>query len=168
MPFALLVGNSGLFKQRDDDRWCLASSLLRRKETKWMRHYIRQLLLIFGCMLLMTPACMAEEDMRFVDARESTGYYVDADSVSVDSDHEYTADIAVVKADSNRRFVYKTHFDYNAMTYQILSSSVQTYDTKEVIGASDVPISARHYALGSPMKAIVDYIYAVQHGLKTD
>ena len=77
---------------------------------------------------------------------------------------EGTKIIAVIKADTNRMFVYQTHFDFSAMTYQIMNTQVMAYDTKTVLGTSDTPLSIRHYGMASPMKSIVDYIYAFQHG----
>ena len=50
------------------------------------------------------------------------------------------------------------------MTYQIMNTQVMAYDTKTVLGTSDTPLSIRHYGMASPMKSIVDYIYAFQHG----
>lgn len=137
---------------------------IKRKETTRMRQYVRRLFLVLGLMLMLTSVCSAEENMCFVDARNDTGYYVDTDTISADSDHEYTANIAVIKADTNRMYVYQTHFDFNAMTYQILNAEVMAYDTKTVLGTSGTSLSVRHYGIASPMKSIVDYIYAFQHG----
>lgn len=131
-----------------------------------MRQHIQRIVLLAGLLLMIASVCSADEGMRFVDARNATGYYVDTSSISVDSDHEYTAEVAVIKADTNRMFVYQTHFDFNAMTYQVLDSKVMAYDTKTVIGASSLPLSVRHYGLSSPMKSVVDFIYAYQHGME--
>ena len=84
-------------------------------------------------LFLASAVCCAEDEgRRFVDARGDTGYFVDVTTVSIDSNHEYTADVAIIKAKENRLFSYRMHFDFVARTYQILRSATMTYDTREV------------------------------------
>ena len=106
-----------------------------------------------------------DENLHFVDSRGATGYYVDTSTITVDSDHEYTADVIIIRADENLMFVYRTHFDYMTHTYQILTAKIMTYDTREIKASSDTPLDPATYAATSPMQAIVDFIYAWQKGL---
>ena len=102
--------------------------------------------------------CEAAEDMRFVDAEEDTGYYVDAASIVRVSDTERDAVVAVVKADENRRYLYRTRLNRQAGTYQFVSTRVEVYDTKEVLRTSqgmDVP---QKYTPASPLRSIADFI----------
>jgi len=102
--------------------------------------------------------CDAAEDMRFVDAEDDTGYYVDAASIVRVSDTERDAVVAVVKADENRRYLYRTRLNRQAGTYQFVSTRVEVYDTKEVLRTSqgmDVP---QKYTPASPLRSIADFI----------
>ena len=102
--------------------------------------------------------CNAAEDMRFVDAEDDTGYYVDAASIVRVSDTERDAVVAVVKADENRRYLYRTRLNRQAGTYQFVSTRVEVYDTKEVLRTSqgmDVP---QKYTPASPLRSIADFI----------
>ena len=102
--------------------------------------------------------CEAAEDMRFVDAEDDTGYYVDAASIVRISDTERDAVVAVVKADENRRYLYRTRLNRQAGTYQFVSTRVEVYDTKEVLRTSqgmDVP---QKYTPASPLRSIADFI----------
>ena len=101
-----------------------------------------------------------------MDARGDTGYFVDVTTVSIDSNHEYTADVAIIKAKENRLFSYRMHFDFAARTYQILRSATMTYDTREVSQSVKTPTPAAPYVPGSPIAAIVDYLYAWQRGFE--
>ena len=97
--------------------------------------------------------CEAAEDMRFVDAEDDTG----ASIVRV-SDTERDAVVAVVKADENRRYLYRTRLNRQAGTYQFVSTRVEVYDTKEVLRTSqgmDVP---QKYTPASPLRSIADFI----------
>ena len=109
--------------------------------------------------------CFAEDEgRRFVDARGDTGYFVDVTTVSIDSDHEYTADVAIIKAKENRLFSYRMHLNFAARTYQILRSATMTYDTREVLRNVATAAPPALYVPGSPIAAIVDYLYAWQRG----
>lgn len=108
----------------------------------------------------------ADEGWRFVDARGTTGYYVDTSQISVDSDHEYTAVVLIIRAEEDLLFRYKIHFDYAKKTYQIMSSKTMSYETREVKSLSDTPLEPEPYQPGSPMQAIVDYLDAWHHGFE--
>ncbi|BEU88568.1 hypothetical protein TAMA11512_20320 [Selenomonas sp. TAMA-11512] len=113
-----------------------------------------------------TAAASDEDGWRFVDARGTTGYYVDTWKISIDSDHEYTAVVLIIKAKEDLLYRYRIHFDYAKRTYQILSSKTMSYETREVKSSSDTPLPPEPYQPGSPMQAIVDYIYAWHHGME--
>ena len=68
--------------------------------------------LLAVCMMLLSSICLAAEHMEFVDANGSTGYYVDVDTIAPETVVEndvprtlWNADVAVVRADINRRFI---------------------------------------------------------------
>jgi hypothetical protein len=70
--------------------------------------------------------------------------------------------VAVVKANQNKRYLYRMRFDRGHETYEILSSEVQAYDTKEVLEKNNFGRMPRHYGISSPMNSIVNYIYEWQ------
>ena len=116
--------------------------------------------ILFAALVFFTSfsVCNAAEDMRFVDAEDDTGYYVDAASIVRVSDTERDAVVAVVKADENRRYLYRTRLNRQAGTYQFVSTRVEVYDTKEVLRTSqgmDVP---QKYTPASPLRSIADFI----------
>ena len=102
--------------------------------------------------------CEAAEDMRFVDAVDDTGYYVDAASIVRVSDTERDAVIAVVKAAENRRYVYHTRLYPQTETYQFVSAQVEVYDTKEVLRTTHGMDTPQKYTLASPLKSIADFV----------
>ena len=100
----------------------------------------------------------AAEDMRFVDAEDDTGYYVDAASIVRVSDTERDAVIAVVKAAENRRYVYRTRLNPQAGTYQFVSAQVEVYDTREVLRTTQGMNMPQKYTPASPLRSIADFI----------
>ena len=116
------------------------------------------LLLAVTLLIAGVSTCSAAEDMRFVDAEDDTGYYVDAASIVRVSDTERDAVVAVVKAGENRRYLYRTRLNPHAGTYQFVSAQVEVYDTKEILRTTqgmDVP---RPYTPASPLRSIADFI----------
>ena len=102
--------------------------------------------------------CATAEDMRFVDAEDDTGYYVDAASIVRVSDAERDAVIAVVKATENRRYVYRTRLYPQTGTYQFISARVEVYDTKEVLRTTQGMDAPQKYTPASPLRSIADFI----------
>lgn len=124
-------------------------------------------MLVLALLLVMSPFCLAGENIQFVDANGATGYYVDVNTISYETETEgehssevVNARVFVVKARQNRRFIYDIRFNREKTTYQILSSVVQTYDTKEVVESHPGMAPPAPYGLTSPMHTIVDFIYA--------
>ena len=100
----------------------------------------------------------AAEDMRFVDAEDDTGYYVDAASIVRVSDTERDAVIAVVKAAENRRYVYRTRLNPHMGTYQFVAAQVEVYDTREVLRTTQGMNMPQKYTPASPLRSIADFI----------
>lgn len=104
---------------------------------------------------------MADMDMQFVDAWESTGYYVDAGSLEFSGPQQVTARVGIVQADKDRLYLYKVHFNRAKRTYQILESIVAEYATKEELSSNMTPTAETVYAPGSPMEAVVEFIFSL-------
>ena len=104
----------------------------------------------------------SDMDLRFVDARGDTGYYVDMNSVEIKNMNEATARVEIVKIDKNCLYLYTIVFDRAKKTYQILDSLAADYDTKEQTGSSSKPLKPQGYAKGSAMETVAEYIYSPQ------
>ena len=114
--------------------------------------------LLFALLLCSSVPCFAVEGMEFVDAEDKTGYYVDLGSVTWEDEHLLNAKIAVVKAATNRLYLYTMHFDTQQNTYRILQSEVYAYDTKELLESNGPALSDRFYGPASMMQEIIEYI----------
>lgn len=111
------------------------------------------------------------ENMQFVDAVGPTGYYVDVDSLSYSTVTEMQpnnakktyelvqAKVAVIKARTNRRYIYQMQFNKEKMVYRILSSQVQAYDTKDILEQTEEKSPELPFVETSPMQSVVDFIY---------
>lgn len=131
----------------------------------------RRILPLFLSVWLFTAATAFAENMQFVDAVGATGYYVDVDSLSFSQTTEVQPDktkknyeivqakVAVIKARTNRRYIYLMQFNKEKMVYRILSSKVQIYDSKQFVEQTDEVSPELPFVASSPMQTVVDFIY---------
>ena len=131
----------------------------------------RRILPLFLSVWLFTTATAFAENMQFVDAVGPTGYYVDVDSLSFSQTTEVQPDntkksyeivqarVAVIKARTNRRYIYLMQFNKDKMRYRILSSKVQIYDSKQFVEQTDEVSPELPFVASSPMQTVLDFIY---------
>ena len=131
----------------------------------------RRILPLFLSVWLFTTATALAENMQFVDAVGPTGYYVDVDSLSFLQTTEVQPDntkksyeivqarVAVIKARTNRRYIYLMQFNKDKMRYRILSSKVQIYDSKQFVEQTDEVSPELPFVASSPMQTVLDFIY---------
>ena len=102
-------------------------------------------------------ACFAE-NFQFVDAEDTTGYYVDIDNVEIESPEFVKAKIAVVKANLNKMYVYNVRINHKEQTYQIVSSQILEYDTRSILETNNRSRPFRPYAAKSEMSELINFI----------
>ena len=131
----------------------------------------RRILPLFLSVWLFTAATAFAENMQFVDAVGPTGYYVDVDSLSFSQTTDVQPDntqksyeivqarVAVIKARTNRRYIYLMQFNKDKMRYRILSSKVQIYDSKQFVEQTDEVSPELPFVASSPMQTVLDFIY---------
>ena len=103
------------------------------------------------------PVCSAK-NFTFVDAEDETGYYVDKDTVKIESSESIAATTAVVKANLNKMYVYNVRINHKNQTYQINSSKIMEYDSQNVIETNDNVRPFRPYAPKSEMAELVNFV----------
>ena len=121
---------------------------------------ILQIVIIILTILFSTntlPVCFAE-NFQFVDAEDTTGYYVDIDSVNIESPEFVAAKIAVVKSNLNRMYVYNVRINHKEQTYQIVSSQILEYDTRSILESNNRSRPFRPYAAKSEMSELINFI----------
>ena len=131
----------------------------------------RRILPLFLSVWLFTAATAFAENMQFVDAVGATGYYAEVDSLSYSQTTEVQPDktkknyeivqarVAVIKARTNRRYIYLMQFNKEKMLYRILSSKVQIYDSKQFVEQTDEVSPELPFVASSPMQTVLDFIY---------
>ena len=114
------------------------------KKVFYQAGMIIALLLLWRAEALAAVVDMADMDMQFVDASGMTAW------------------VEIVRADKDRLYLYRIHFDRKKRTYQILESVMAEYATKERLGDNSAPTAVTAYAPGSPMESVVEFIFSPQ------
>lgn len=109
-------------------------------------------------MALASIGYASDRERVFIDANGDTGYYVYMDNVKRPGYYEVVADIAIIKADEDRIFIYETYFDTYHNLCRFQTSKVYQYSDKKMLMGSNIPQDLRSYTSTSPMKAIADYL----------
>ena len=124
-----------------------------------MKACIQKILAIFCMIMALASIGYANNRERvFIDANGDTGYYVYMDNVKRPGYYEIVADIAIIKADEDRIFIYETYFDTYHNYCRFQTSKVYQYSDKKMLMGSNIPQDLRSYTSTSPMKAIADYL----------
>ena len=112
---------------------------------------------VMSLLIPVSSTCFAE-NFKFVDAEDSTGYYVDMDAVKIESQEIVDASIAVVKANLNKMYIYDVRINHKEQTYQIVSSQILDYDTRNLLESNNRRRPFRPYATKSEMSELIDFI----------
>ena len=121
---------------------------------------ILQIIILTVAILFSTDTlsvCFAE-NFQFVDAEDITGYYVDIDTVEIESPESVAAKIAVVKANLNRMYIYNVRINHKEQKYQIVSSQILEYDTRTILESNNRSRPFRPYAAKSEMSELIKFI----------
>ena len=115
------------------------------------------LIINISILIPISSTCAAQE-FTFVDAEDLTGYYVDKETIKIESSEFIIATIAVIRADMNKMYVYNLRINHKNQMYQIISSKTFEYDTRQLIESNDRSRPYRPYAAKSEMSELINYI----------
>ena len=114
--------------------------------------------IILTVLLVIGASTCSAQNFKFVDAEDTTGYYVDMDTIDTEGAEIIDATIAVVKAQQNKMYTYKMRINHKERTYQILSSQIVEYNTKLVLESNDQARPFRPYSAKSQMSELIEFI----------
>ena len=121
-----------------------------------MKKFIK-IFFVVGAIFFANPNCHAE-DLKFIDAMDSTGYYVDMDTVERESPSVLRLNFILIKADQNKMNIYDVRINHQRKVYSVLSSKVLAYDTRTELESNNRQRYERSYSNKSLMNEIVNFI----------
>lgn len=114
-------------------------------------------LVMFAVMFLNFNTSSAE-DLKFIDASGDTGYYVDLDSVKVQSPEVFFVDFIVIRADKNEIAVANLKINHKQKTYIVQQTKTLSYDERTELKTELGNNIVHHYSAKSLMNETVQTI----------
>ncbi len=101
--------------------------------------------------------CFAE-DLRFIDANDDTGYYVDASTIRVESDRVFYVDLDIIRASINQMEVINLRINHWEKTYQIMSIRTLSYDERTELKTDNARRNPATYTEKSLIGDVVRFV----------
>ena len=101
--------------------------------------------------------CFAE-DLRFIDANDDTGYYVDASTIRIENDSVFFADLVIIRAGKNQMEVINLRIDHWQRTYAVQSVRTLSYDGRTELKSDNHPRRAASYNDKSLIGEVVHFV----------
>lgn len=127
-----------------------------------MRNRLRIFFIVILTVAIFFSAenCFAE-DLRFIDAKDDIGYYVDASTIRVESDSVFFADLVIIRASINQMEVINLRINHWQRTYAIQSVRTLSYDGRTELKVDNNPRRAASY---NDRSLIGDVVHFVVYG----
>ena len=123
--------------------------------TKLIKFYIS---LFFTAIIFLGGASCYAENLKFIDSNDDMGYFVDLDSLKIESSDAFTVNFMIIRASINQMEIIDLRINHHEKTYEIRSVNTVSYDERTVLKSDSTPRYPRSYAPKSLMGEIVRII----------
>lgn len=115
------------------------------------------LVALIAVMFLNLNTCAAE-NLKFIDSNGNDGYFIDMDTVKIESAAVFSVNLAIIRLDSNQMDLIDLQINHRAKNYVIRSTRTLSYDERTEIRADYTPRSPKSYSDKSYMGDIVQIV----------
>ena len=112
---------------------------------------------LMAVMFLNLNTCSAE-NLKFIDSNGNDGYFIDMDTVKIESATVFSVNLAIIRLDSNQMDLIDLQINHGAKNYVIRSTRTLSYDERTEIRADYTPRSPKSYSDKSYMGDIVQIV----------
>ena len=112
---------------------------------------------LMAVMFLNLNTCAAE-NLKFIDSNGNDGYFIDMDTVKIESATVFSVNLAIIRLDSNQMDLIDLQINHGAKNYVIRSTRTLSYDERTEIRADYTPRSPKSYSDKSYMGDIVQIV----------
>ena len=112
---------------------------------------------ILASIFLNFRTCAAE-DLKFIDSNGNDGYFIDMDTVKIESPTVFSVNLVIIRLDSNQMELIDLQINHGAKNYVIRSTRTLSYDERTEIKSDDTARSPKSYSDKSFMGDIVKIV----------
>ena len=119
-----------------------------------MKNFLLAVLMII---LLNVSTCNAE-DLKFINSNGDDGYFIDMDTVKIESATTFSVNMAIIRLNLNQMDVIDLQINHGAKNYIIRSTKTYSYDDRTEIKSDNTRRIAKSYSDKSLMGDIVNIV----------
>lgn len=109
-------------------------------------------------LLLLNINTCAAEDLKFIDSNDDFGYFIDIDTIKLETENIFRVNMVIIRSNVNEMDVVDLQINHAAKTYTILSTRTLSYDERTEIKADTTRRPPKSYSEKSLMGDIVDVV----------
>lgn len=117
-----------------------------------------KILVVAAAIIFLNCATCFAEDLKFIDSEGDSGYFIDLDSVKVESASTFSVNMMIIKLNVNQMEIVDLQINHAAKNYVIRSTRTVSYDERTELSADNNQRPARGYSDKSLMGDIVKII----------
>lgn len=117
----------------------------------------KKFLVVLAIIFLQFSTCAAEY-LKFIDSGGDDGYFIDTDTINIQSPQVFNVNMIIIRLNINQMEVIDLQINHSAKTYIIRSTRTLSYDERTEISADYAPRPARGYSDKSLMGDIVQIV----------
>ena len=119
---------------------------------------IRKFLTVLAAIIILNFNICAAEDLKFIDSNDDDGYFIDMDSVKIESNSIFRVNMAIIRLNLNQMEVVDLRINHAAKNYEILSTKTFSYDERTEIKSDSARRGVKSYSDKSLMGDIVNIV----------
>lgn len=100
----------------------------------------------------------AAEDLKFIDSKDDFGYFIDIDTIKLESRNTFSVNMVIIRANLNEMDVIDLQINHELKNYTVYSIKTLSYDERAEIKSDMTRRQAKTYAEKSLMGEIVEFV----------
>ena len=117
----------------------------------------KKILVVLAVIFLNVSPCSAE-DLKFIDSNDDDGYFIDIDTIKIESPTVFSVNLVIIRLNLNQMEVIDLQINHGAKNYVIRSTRTLSYDVRTEISSDNTRRIAKSYSDKSLMGDIVQIV----------
>ena len=119
---------------------------------------VKKILVALMAVIFLNFNACAAEDLKFIDSKGDDGYFIDIDTIKIESPKVFSVNLAIIRLNLNQMELIDLQINHGAKNYIIRSTRTLSYDERTEIKSDLTPRIARSYSDKSLMGDIVQIV----------
>ena len=113
---------------------------------------------LVAAIIIFNMNTCAAEDLKFIDSTDDFGYFIDIDTVKLESDSVFSVNMVIIRVNVNQMEVVNMQINPAEKYYNIKWTKTLSYDERTEIKSDSTPRGWKSYSEKSLMGDIVEMV----------